>query len=225
MGDSNTPATPVYTHLISDERWGETCLIEDMDAFVRDMEESMFPASVAAQTLSERQQIAAERGEECEDTLESLVDGWRDELRDACQDVEPVTLADGRTAYMTSREAVYVETANGLASYEGEWSDLRQTELSTVLRQILGDSIIHTDRGNGCAGAGYEDATDVVNEIDREDRDDEDLTLVLESEDAEAWDLARDAFRDVHLDPSTIRAVAVGERADGDNGHQVIYCW
>lgn len=221
----NAKTSAKFSRLISDERWGETCLIEDMDAFVRDMEESMFPAAAAHSKLAELQEMAAERDEECTETIESITEGWREELRDACQDVEPVTLADGRQGWMIADGGVYVEMSNGLATYAGMWEDLRQTELSTILRPIMGDSLIHTDRGNGCGGPGYEDSTDVANEIELEDRDDEDLTLVTTSDDAEAWDLARDAFRACDLDPSTIRAVAVGERADGDNGHQVIYCW
>lgn len=129
MGNDTTPATPRYTHLISDERWGETCLVDNVEQFVRDMEESMFPASVAWRKLSELQELAAESDEECAETLESLTEGWRGDVRAALQEVGPVTLADGRTAYMTTSEAVYVETANGLASYEGEWSDLKPIRL------------------------------------------------------------------------------------------------
>lgn len=129
--------TPHYTHLISDERWGETCLVDDVETFVSALEESMFPASVVSQKLAELQEIAAERDEECEDTYESLAEGWRDELRSALQDVEPVTLADGRTGYMTASEEVYVETANGLASYEGKWPDLKPIRLQ--VREAIGD--------------------------------------------------------------------------------------
>lgn len=215
---------PAYTHLISDERWGETCLIENMDAFLREMEDSMFPPSVVSQKLAELQEIAAERGEECEDTAESISEAWRAELRAACKDVEPVTLADGQKGWM-NQGSVYLPTSSGLAKFAGEWVDLRQTDLSTILRPILGESLVHNDRGNGCGGPGYEDATDVHNNIESEDREDEDLTLILESEDAEAWELARDAFRAVGLDPATVRCVAVGERDEGDNAHQMVYCW
>lgn len=104
-----------------------------------------------------------------------------------------------------------------------------EISLSDLLRDIAGDSLVHNDRGNGCGGPDYEDATDVLAEIDREERDDESLTLVTEDEDAEAWDLARDAFRALGLDPATIRRVLVGLRlteVNGqpvDNGHQMIY--
>ncbi len=117
--------TTKFTHLISDERWGETCLVDDVDTFANAMQDVFFPADVIAQKLAELREMAAERGEKCEETAESLIEGWRDELRDALQDVEQVTLADGRTGYMTTSEAVYVETANGLATYAGKWSDLK----------------------------------------------------------------------------------------------------
>lgn len=212
-----------FTHLISDERWGETCLIENVDQFVNDMEESMFPASVQVQKLSELQEIAAERGEECEETLETIAQGWRDGLLDVLQGVEAVFLPDGRDCWMVADGSIYAETANGLAGFVGEWSYMRNTELSAVVKAVMGDSIVHNDRGNGCGGAGYEDATDVYNEIQREEREDEDLTSVTKGEDAQAWELAKEAFQALKLDPSSIRAVYVGERADGDNGHQIIY--
>jgi len=118
-------STNTYTHVISDERWGETCLVDDVDMFVDMMQESMFPHDVVAQKLAELREIASERDEECEETYESLVEGWRDDVRDAMQDVEEVTLADGRTGWMTSGGAVYVETANGLATCVGEWDDIK----------------------------------------------------------------------------------------------------
>lgn len=223
MNNEITTTAARFTHLISDERWGEICLVDDSAEFFASMEESMFDANCAAQKLAELQEIAAEHGEECEETLESIVEGWRDELSAALQPVEAVTLADGRTGWMTSSEDVYVERANGLASFEGQWSYLCQTELSSILLQIIGDSLIHNDRGNGCGGAGYEDASDVHNEIERDEREDENLTSVTESEDAEAWELARGAFRAFDLDPASIRAVYLGERGEGDNGHQMIY--
>lgn len=222
---TDTTTAHRYTHLISDERWGVTCLVDDVEAFVRDMEESMFPASVVADKLAELQEIAAERDEECEETAESVAEGWRNELRAALQDVEPVTLSDGHTGWMTSGGSVYLARASGLASYVDEWDRLRQTSLSTVAEAITGDSLVYNDRGNGCGGPGYEESGDVADAIDREEREGEDLTLVTESEDAEAWTLARDAFRLLNLDPQTIRSVAVGERAEGDNGHQMVYCW
>ena len=131
-------ATPAkFTHLISDERWGETCLVDNVDQFLRDMEDSMFPASVAHAKLAELQEIAAERDEACEETLDGLVEGWRKALRAALQPVEAVTLADGRTGYMTAREAVYVETASGLASYVGEWGDIKPIRLR--VSEAIGD--------------------------------------------------------------------------------------
>lgn len=117
---------PRFTHLISDERWGETCLVDDVETFVRDMESSMFPATDVRQAYLDACDGYTQHGECVPDdvTEANIVEGWRDELRDALQDVEPVALADGRTGYMTASEEVYVETANGLASYEGKWSDL-----------------------------------------------------------------------------------------------------
>lgn len=126
-----------FTHLISDERWGETCLVEDVEKFVADMEDSMFPASVAHAKLAELQEIAAERDEACEETKENLVEGWRNDLLAALQPVEAVALANGRTGYMTVREAVYVETANGLASYAGEWADIKPIRLR--VRDAIGN--------------------------------------------------------------------------------------
>lgn len=84
-------------------------------------------------------------------------------------------------------------------------------------------SLIHNDRGNGCGGPGYEEPTDVMVEIETRDREDEVVESVTESEDPEAWRLARDAFAAVKLDPSTVTAVYLGERKEGDNGHQIIY--
>lgn len=121
----NTKTPAKFSHLISDERWGETCLVDDVDKFIGDMQESMFGGLEAAQKLAELHELAAERDEVCEDTEESIRNDWRAELRSALQPVEAVALADGRTGYMTVREAVYVETANGLASYAGEWADLK----------------------------------------------------------------------------------------------------
>lgn len=101
--------------------------------------------------------------------------------------------------------------------------------LSELTHEILGDSLVYADRGNGCGGAGYEDATDVYNKFEREEREDEDLTSVSENDDAEAWELARDAFRDLGLNPAEISAVYVGERVTEENGrsvpngHQMIY--
>ena len=120
-------ATTNYTHLISDERWGETCLVDDVETFVSAMEESMFPAYDVRQAYLEACDAYTKNGEEIPDdvTEANIVEGWRDELRSALQDVEPVTLADGRTGYMTASEKVYVETANGCASYEGKWPDLK----------------------------------------------------------------------------------------------------
>ena len=118
--------TPKFSHLISDERWGETCLVDNLDQFMRDMEDSMFPAYAVSQHLAELREIAAERGEECEETAETIVDGWRNELRQALQDVETVTLPDGRDGWMVAGGAIYVEIANGLASYIGEWEKLSE---------------------------------------------------------------------------------------------------
>jgi hypothetical protein len=220
--DTMSTTNPTYTHLISDERWGETCLIDDMESFVRDMEASMFGAQEAAQKLAEIHD-SLQPGEICEETEESIREGWRNELRDALQEVAPVTLADGRQGWMTSREAVYADRGNGTAEGVGDWIYLRESELSTVCEHLAGQSLVHNDRGNGCGGPGYEYATDVSNEIDDEDRDDETLTQVTESEDREAWDLSREAFRALDLDPSTVSRVWVGERNDGDNGRQMIY--
>lgn len=220
--DNNTAKT-AYSHLISDERWGETCLVGDVPAFLDAMQDCMFPASVVWQRLAELQDLAAERDEICEETEVSLVDSWRNELRNALQDVEPVTLPDGRQGWETSRGEVYVDKTNGIADYAGEWDALRETTMSAILPPIMGDIIIHNDRGNGCGGAGYEDSIDVYAEIEREEREDEDLVGVTASEDPEAWELARDAFRLLGINPDTIRAVYVGERADGDSGHQMIY--
>ena len=108
-------------------------------------------------------------------------------------------------------------------------ANLRESELSTVCEHLAGLSLVHTDRGNGCGGPGYEDATDVRHEIDREDREDESLTQLTQSEDPEAWDLARGAFRALGLDPATVSRVWIGERlteVNGQpetNGHQMIY--
>lgn len=118
--------TPKFTHLISDERYGETCLVDNLYQFMRDMEDSMFPASVVWQKLAELQEIAAERGEECEETAETIAQAWRDELRGVLQAVEPVSLPDGRQGWRVSNGSIYVETANGLASYVGDWNDLRE---------------------------------------------------------------------------------------------------
>ena len=120
---SNTTAKTVYTHLISDERWGETCLVDDVPAFLDAMQGCMFPADVVWQKLAELQDLATGRDEICEETEESLVDGWRNELRNALQDVEPVTLPDGRQGWATSRGAVYVDKTNGIAVYVGERAD------------------------------------------------------------------------------------------------------
>lgn len=92
--------------------------------------------------------------------------------------------------------------------------------LSDLVRDISGCSLIHNDRGNGCGGPGYESADEVLREIEDGDRDDE---SIAEAEDAEAWDLARDAYTACGLNPAGISAVYLGERADGDNGHQTIY--
>ena len=100
---------------------------------------------------------------------------------------------------------------------------LRETTMSAILPPIMGNIIVHNDRGNGCGGAGYEDSIDVYAEIEREEREDEDLVGVTASEDPEAWELARDAFRLPGNNPDTTRADYVGERADGDSGHQMIY--
>lgn len=104
-----------------------------------------------------------------------------------------------------------------------------EISLSDLLREFAGDTLVHNDRGNGCGGPGYEDATDVLAEIEREEREDDCLTPVAETEDAEAWALARDAFRALGLDPATIRQVLIGQRlteVNGqpvDNGHQMVY--
>ena len=92
--------------------------------------------------------------------------------------------------------------------------------LSELVRDISGCSLIHNDRGNGCGGTGCESADDVLREIEDGDRDDESIT---EAEDAEAWDLARDAYTACGLNPAGISAVYLGERNPGDNGHQMIY--
>lgn len=123
---SNNKTTPRFSHLISDERWGETCLVDNLDQFMVDMEDSMFPASAVSQKLAELQEIAAERGEECEETAEAIAKAWRAELLGALQDVEAVALPDGREGWMVAGGSVYIETANGLASYAGEWEDLNE---------------------------------------------------------------------------------------------------
>ena len=105
------------------------------------------------------------------------------------------------------------------------------TKIETLFALVSlhrGSTLIHNDRGNGCGGPGYEDATDVLNEIEREEREDEDLTEVT-ADDAEAWELARDAYNALGLNPSGISAVYVGQRVTEENGqpvtngHQMIY--
>ena len=92
--------------------------------------------------------------------------------------------------------------------------------LSELARDISGCSLIHNDRGNGCGCPGYESADEALREIEDGDRDDENIT---EADDAEAWDLARDAYAACGLNPAGVSAVYLGERKPGDNGHQMIY--
>jgi hypothetical protein len=94
------------------------------------------------------------------------------------------------------------------------------TSLSELCELIVGCTIIYNDRGNGCGGPGREDATDVLNEINNDERDDEAISMAY---DEESWDLARDAYKAFGLNPAGISEVYVNERKDGDNGHQTIY--
>lgn len=87
--------------------------------------------------------------------------------------------------------------------------------LRDFVHAIPGDLVL-TDRGNGSAGPACLDLTDL--DLD------EDVTLVTETSDPDAWARAREALSallsgDGH-EPSL---VAVGDREDGHNGYQAIY--
>lgn len=213
------------THLISDERYGGDHLIADVEQFVRDMEASMLSPVVVAQKLAEAEASALDAGGACEATAESIREQWRRDLRAALKPVRRALLisAAGGVAYVDPDGACCEDVGGGVARYLGDWSAVRAVPLSEVAEYALGEAIVHNDRGNGCAGPGSETANEVELEVAFGERDDVELTQVLEDEDAEAWELSREAFRLLGLDPSTVRAVLVGERDAGDNGHQTIY--
>ena len=83
------------------------------------------------------------------------------------------------------------------------------------LCNVYGGGCLTNDRGNACGGACYtaEDADDDIMDTD--------ITVVSESDDADAWELARNAAKLNNCDMPTI--VCVGDRKSGDNGHQMIY--
>lgn len=83
------------------------------------------------------------------------------------------------------------------------------------LCDVYGGGCLTNDRGNGCGGAGYiaEDADDDIMDTA--------IETVDEYDDAEAWELARNAAELNDCDMPTI--VCVGYRKSGDNGHQMIY--
>ncbi len=103
------------------------------------------------------------------------------------------------------------------------WDDF--CDLGYTLRDFAADvpgAIVGTDRGNGSAGPVR---LGLAEDIDDEALDEE-VTLVTEEEDPDAWYLAREAAHaasDGTGRPIEVSKVAVGERADGDNGHQAIF--
>lgn len=82
------------------------------------------------------------------------------------------------------------------------------------LRAAVSGGIVTNDRGNGCGGPGY------VAEGDPCDADADTVSVVSESDDPEAWKLARVALRAHKLDCEP-ELVAVGDRSD--SGHQMIF--
>lgn len=113
--------TAKFEYVISDERYGETCLIGNLAEFVDSMENTMFEFDYENDASEDEQKRI-----------------WRDDLEEACIPVEPVQLPDGRTGYTyewtqhstsgrgETRRPVYVEAVNGLASYAGDLSDLME---------------------------------------------------------------------------------------------------
>lgn len=97
------------------------------------------------------------------------------------------------------------------------------TSVYTLACLMTGDILIHTDRGNGCGGPGYENTLDIMTEIDSGERTDEAIQEVRRDEDPEAWSLALDAMDAVGADPETLSRVFVGVCAPGCNSHQMIY--
>ena len=77
----DTTAKPAYTHLISDERWGETCLVDDVPAFLDAMQDCMFTPYDVRQTYLDACEAYAEHGEPipADVTEANIVEGWRDE--------------------------------------------------------------------------------------------------------------------------------------------------
>lgn len=90
------------------------------------------------------------------------------------------------------------------------------TTLAEFARAIYG-GVVTNDRGNGCGGPAFLGEGDDLKELL-----DTPLRLVSADDDPDAWRLAREALDvlDILGEPEY---VAVGERADGDNGHQLIY--
>lgn len=95
------------------------------------------------------------------------------------------------------------------------------TTIKTIsdLQAIYDGGIIANDRGNGSGGPQY-----ITKSEARGDESDEGITpitVVSESDDQDAWDLAVYAAKMLGLPTPTI--VAVGMRQSGDNSHQMIY--
>lgn len=81
-------------------------------------------------------------------------------------------------------------------------------------RKAAAGGVVTNDRGNGCGGAGY------IAEHDEDTGSNDDIvSTVTEDEDPEAWQLAREACKDLDL-PDALEVVAVRH---GDNGYEEIY--
>lgn len=157
----------------------------------------------------------AESREAMADEMQPSFETWADEAEARYYESGTHQTAFDRDAWIANCREEFIDALEEVVSAPAK-------TLSALVSEIHGCSLIHTDRGNGCGGPGYEDATDVYHEIEREERADEELTEA-DCYDVEAWELARDAYRALGLNPGGISAVYLGERADGDNARQMIY--
>ena len=130
---SITGTTEKHLYILDNERYGECTLIRDWDKFAAEMVDSCYNEGIRRQVLAEREEIAAENGEECMDTLESLRDDYEEELFDAAKIVYCIRLHDDSIVWATADDYAYRAVDDGdavasSASYAGDVADLLAVE-------------------------------------------------------------------------------------------------